>query len=674
MQQPLPNLEEITDPTTAMNMELVLMAKAFKLNYSIPTNNNQRISSIPLNRQIAQSGMNSGQDNQMQMVGGNWGNQFRQYAGQNVGNQVVHNAVQYPGVQNVGNQNEVIVVPGIANQNGNGMVVAVRAKGNASGNNGNQIRCYNCRGLGHLARNCTVRPRRRDVAYLQTQLLIAQKEEAGIQLQAEEFNLMAAAADLDKIEENDSNVTSAVSNVEQGGGTVEQHPINVKETQAAKFVRDFQSLAKEADESLAKHKALEWEVERLSRAVVSQDIMSIVQSNSVNDREGYWDAWTRKSGDMNVTFDELSAMDFEQRNSKPGLQSMTSGQISSGLDLTYARSTITSQKPTEREFTSSSSDSNGIYNNSRHSTDTNKFISQATNFSNTSQDVDETRNYTILFSINLHNVTLFQMLCSDENTFVNPLLLHPQDHPLEQVIGEPSRPVLTRNQLRYDGDMCMYALTISIVEPKNVKGLMTDPAWIDHCKRRFFKKHTAHRKHRLVVVKRVFAKRKNDFEESLLLLLEWKALRIFLAYAALKCSLCFQMDVKMTFLHSTLKEDVYVCQPEAKSWFAGPQRTKTVMRCLLRKPEYVSLSVCCAKSFGCGTQLTDYGFHFNKIPIYCDSTSAIAISCNPVQHSRTKHIVVRYHFIKEHVEKGTIELYFVKTDYQLADLFTKAFQ
>ncbi|GKC29084.1 hypothetical protein Tco_1036378 [Tanacetum coccineum] len=70
--------------------------------------------------------------------------------------------------------------------------------------------------------------------------------------------------------------------------------------------------------------------------------------------------------------------------------------------------------------------------------------------------------------------------------------------------------------------------------------------------------------------------------------------------------------------------------------------------------------------------LTDYGFHFNKIPIYCDSKSAIAISYNLVQHSRTKHIDVRYHFIKEHVEKGTIELYFVKTDYQLADLFTKA--
>ncbi|GJR46595.1 hypothetical protein Tco_1314698 [Tanacetum coccineum] len=58
--------------------------------------------------------------------------------------------------------------------------------------------------------------------------------------------------------------------------------------------------------------------------------------------------------------------------------------------------------------------------------------------------------------------------------------------------------------------------------------------------------------------------------------------------------------------------------------------------------------------------------------MYCDSKSAIAISCNPVQHSKTKHIDIRYHFIKEHVEKGTVELYFVGTEYQLADLFTKA--
>ncbi|GKE55146.1 retrotransposon protein, putative, unclassified, partial [Tanacetum coccineum] len=90
------------------------------------------------------------------------------------------------------------------------------------------------------------------------------------------------------------------------------------------------------------------------------------------------------------------------------------------------------------------------------------------------------------------------------------------------------------------------------------------------------------------------------------------------------------------------------------------------------KAKYVSLSACCAQVIWMRTQLLDYGFHCHKIPIYCDSKSAISISCNPVQHSRTKHINIRYHFIKEHVEKGAIELYFVGTEYQLADLFTKA--
>nr|GEW40406.1 hypothetical protein [Tanacetum cinerariifolium] len=87
---------------------------------------------------------------------------------------------------------------------------------------------------------------------------------------------------------------------------------------------------------------------------------------------------------------------------------------------------------------------------------------------------------------------------------------------------------------------------------------------------------------------------------------------------------------------------------------------------------YVSLSTCCAQVLWLRTQLTDYGFHFDKIPMYYDSKAAIAISCNPVQHSRTKHIDVKYHFIKENVEKGIVELFFVGTVYQLADLFTKA--
>ncbi|GKF22731.1 hypothetical protein Tco_0075053 [Tanacetum coccineum] len=72
------------------------------------------------------------------------------------------------------------------------------------------------------------------------------------------------------------------------------------------------------------------------------------------------------------------------------------------------------------------------------------------------------------------------------------------------------------------------------------------------------------------------------------------------------------------------------------------------------------------------SQLTEYGLKFNKIPLYCDNKSAIALCWNNVQHSRSKHIDVRYHFIKEQVENGVVELYFVRTEYQLADIFTKA--
>ncbi|GJW66529.1 retrovirus-related pol polyprotein from transposon TNT 1-94 [Tanacetum coccineum] len=90
------------------------------------------------------------------------------------------------------------------------------------------------------------------------------------------------------------------------------------------------------------------------------------------------------------------------------------------------------------------------------------------------------------------------------------------------------------------------------------------------------------------------------------------------------------------------------------------------------KVEYMSLSACYAQVLWLRTQLTDYGFPLIKIPMYCNSKAAIAISCNPVQHSCTKHINVRYHFIKEHVEKGIVELIFVRTEYRLAYLFTKA--
>nr|GFC23683.1 putative ribonuclease H-like domain-containing protein [Tanacetum cinerariifolium] len=225
---------------------------------------------------------------------------------------------------------------------------------------------------------------------------------------------------------------------------------------------------------------------------------------------------------MNVSFDELSAMAFEQSSSKPGLNSMTSGQISSGLDLTYAPLTITTQQPSEGELDllfeamyddyiggqlsattrtvppaqepqvcQSSTASTTIADTAPIPTNSS---SLATNIPTTLQDVDE----------------LNPNAMADGNTFVNPFAnsstsaaassssqnvdpsnMHTfyqpyphefqwtKDHPLEQVIGEPSQPILTKNQLRSNGDMCMYALSVSTMEPKNVKEAMTDPAWID---------------------------------------------------------------------------------------------------------------------------------------------------------------------------------------------------
>nr|GEW81104.1 hypothetical protein [Tanacetum cinerariifolium] len=222
-----------------------------------------------------------------------------------------------------------------------------------------------------------------------------------------------------------------------------------------------------------------------------------------------------------------------------------------------------------------------------------------------------------------------------------------KDHPLEQVIENPSQTVRTRCQLESDGKMCMFALTISRIKPRNIKEAMAGSAWIESMQEEL-----------------------QQFDR-------------------------LDMDVKTTFLYGPLKEEVYVNQPDG---FVDPYHPDKVYR--LKKALYglkQAPMACVGTPMATkhldadlsGTPvdqtkyrsmvralmyltLTDYGFHFDKIPMYCDSKASIAISCNPLQHSRTKHIDVRYHFIKEKVEKGIVELFFVGTEYQLADLFTKA--
>nr|GEV54526.1 hypothetical protein [Tanacetum cinerariifolium] len=352
-----------------------------------------------------------------------------------------------------------------------------------------------------------------------------------------------------------------------------------------------------------------------------------------------------------------------------------------------------------------------------------------------------------------------------------------KDHLLEQVIRNPSQSNRTRRQLEIDGEMCMFALTVSRTKPKNIKEAMADSTWIEAIE--YYKSQQTH-----LVAKGYGQKEGIDFKESFAPVARLEAIRLFVAYAAHKSFQVYQMDVKTAFLYGPLKEEVYVNQPDGfvdpyhpdhvyrlkkalyglkqapKAWYdelsnfleskgfskdvdlRGTQVDQKKYRSMVRalmyltvsRPDIVHATCYCARyqakltekhltavkqifrylkdtinmglwylkdtgfeltafldsnHAGCldsckstsggiqflvlwlRTQLTDYGFYFDKIPMYCDSKAAIFISSNPVHHSRIKHIV-RYHFIKEKVEKGIVELSFVRTKYQLADLFTKA--
>jgi hypothetical protein len=69
--------------------------------------------------------------------------------------------------------------------------------------------------------------------------------------------------------------------------------------------------------------------------------------------------------------------------------------------------------------------------------------------------------------------------------------------------------------------------------------------------------------------------------------------------------------------------------------------------------------------------LRDFGYNLSKVPLLCDNESAIRMADNPVEHSRTKHIDIRHHFLRDHQQKGDIEVYHISTENQLADIFTK---
>nr|GEV94336.1 retrovirus-related Pol polyprotein from transposon TNT 1-94 [Tanacetum cinerariifolium] len=267
---------------------------------------------------------------------------------------------------------------------------------------------------------------------------------------------------------------------------------------------------------------------------------------------------------------------------------------------------------------------------------------------------------------------------SAESTYVTQTLHHLRkwstDHPINNVIGNLSRPVSTRKQLATDALLCLYNSVLSKVKPKNFKSTITKDCWFQAMQDEIYEfdrlqvwelvpqpdrvmiialkwiykvkldeyGDVLKNKARLVV-KGYRQEEGIDFEESFAAVARVEAIRIFIAKAASKNMTIYQMDVKTTFLNGELKEKVYVSQPEG---FIDPYHPTHVY--FLKKAMYGlkrALRAC-----------------------------AIALCCNNVQHSRSKHIDIRHHFIREQVKKGVVELFIVTMNYQLGTYSPKHYQ
>jgi hypothetical protein len=113
------------------------------------------------------------------------------------------------------------------------------------------------------------------------------------------------------------------------------------------------------------------------------------------------------------------------------------------------------------------------------------------------------------------------------------------------------------------------------------------------------------------------------------------------------------------------------CQFLGRSLVSWSSKKQNCVSLSTTEAEYVAAASCCAQLLWMRQTLKDYGVTCDKVPLLCDNESAIKISYNPVQHSKTKHIEIRHHFIRDHIKRGEIDLIYVNTQEQLADIFTK---
>nr|GEU54996.1 hypothetical protein [Tanacetum cinerariifolium] len=221
------------------------------------------------------------------------------------------------------------------------------------------------------------------------------------------------------------------------------------------------------------------------------------------------------------------------------------------------------------------------------------------------------------------------------------------DHPLENIIDELARPVSTRLQLHEQALFCYYDAFLTAVEPKTYKDDLTQSCWIEEMQEDLneferlgvWELARPTEKH-LDAVKRIFGYLRGTVNQRL-----WYSKDSSIALTAFA-------DAD----HAGCQDTRASCRP---SYVKDPlpehsTNSFSVLSVAVTstKDEYIALSGCCAQVLWMRSQLTDYSLGFNKIPMYCDNKSAIALCCNNVQHSRSKHIDIRFHFISEQVENG----------------------
>ncbi|GKB10422.1 integrase, catalytic region, zinc finger, CCHC-type containing protein [Tanacetum coccineum] len=301
-----------------------------------------------------------------------------------------------------------------------------------------------------------------------------------------------------------------------------------------------------------------------------------------------------------------------------------------------------------------------------------------------------------------------------------------KDHPLQNIICDPSRPISTRLQLHEQALFCYYDAFLTSVEPKKYKDALTQSCWIEAMQEELNEFERILKSKARLVARGYRQEEGIDFKESFAPMARLEAVRIFLAFAAHMNMIVYQMDVKTDFLkarliphcssaekakisswlvlhlhavkrifrylrgtvnrglwysmdsaialtafvdadhvgfqdtrHST-SESMQLLGDRLVSWLSKRQKSAAISS---TEAKYIALSGCCAQVLWMRSQLSDYGLGFNKFPMYCDNKSAIALCYNNVQHSQSKYIDIRYHFIKEKEENGVIELYFVRTEY-----------